>query len=129
MRKVAVLVLILVTFSFLSASFAQADRNNDYQTIKKAVKENPGYQAGKEVKWFKVLITDANTNKDRVKVTIPISLIELFLKCAKNKHWRIDDDLECDIDIEAIFKELKELGPMALIEVYDEGEIIKVWLE
>ena len=129
MKKIAVLVLILVTFSFLSANFALADRNNDYQTIKKAVKENPGYQAGKEVKWFKVLITDANTNKDRVKVTIPISLIELFLKCAKNKHWRIDDEFECDIDIEAIFKELKELGPMALIEVYDEGEIIKVWLE
>ncbi len=39
------------------------------------------------------------------------------------------DDGECDIDLKALFAELKKVGPMALIEIEDEGALIKVWLE
>ena len=34
-----------------------------------------------------------------------------------------------NIDLKALFAELKKVGPMALIEIMDEGALIKVWLE
>jgi len=105
-----------------------ADSDDDLQAVKKAVKENPQYDPGKEAKWFKVLVTDAQTNKDKVKITLPISLVELFMKCADNKNLRIDRD-EYDIDLKELFAELKKVGPMALIEVYEDDEIVKIWLE
>lgn len=128
MKKAAFLVLIVLVFSFLSVSFLLADTRDDFQVIKKAVKENPNYEKGKEAKWFKVLVTDARTNKDRVRITLPISLVEVFLKCSDDKHLRIHDE-ECDIDLKELFTELKKLGPMVLIEVFEENEIVKVWLE
>ncbi|MGB3860658.1 MAG: hypothetical protein WA915_01135, partial [Candidatus Aminicenantaceae bacterium] len=78
--------------------------------------------------WFKVLVTDAQTKKDKVKITLPISLVEIFMKCADNKNLKIDRE-EYDIDLKELFAELKKVGPMALIEVYENDEIVKIWLE
>ena len=75
-----------------------------------------------------MLVTDAKTNKEKVKVTLPIALVEVFLKCSQDKHLRIHGE-ECEIDLKELFTELKKLGPMVLIEVNEEDEIIKVWLE
>jgi len=128
MKRITVLVLALIMVGFFSAGLVLADSDDDLQAVKKAVKENPQYDPGKEAKWFKVLVTDAQTNKDKVKITLPISLVELFMKCADNKNLRIDRD-EYDIDLKELFAELKKVGPMALIEVYEDDEIVKIWLE
>jgi len=128
MKKFAVLVLGVVVLAFLFSPVLLANRNDDLQTIKKAVKENPGYEAGKEVKWFKILVTDNKTSKEKVKVTLPLSVVEIFLNCANDKHMKIAEG-ETDIDLQAVFKELKALGPMALIEVYEDDETVKIWLE
>jgi len=128
MKKAVILVVILFALGVVLANFLLAGYIDDYQVIKKAVKENPNYKPGKEAKWFKVLVTDSKTNKVQVKVTLPISVIEIFLECADDKHLKIDHD-ECEIDLKEVFKELKELGPMALIEVYQEDETVKIWLE
>lgn len=128
MKKLTIFVLALVILGFISSGAIFADSDDDIQAIKKAVKENPQYEAGKEAKWFKVLITDTTTNKDRVKITLPISLVELFMKCSHDKHLRIDRN-EYDIDLKELFAELKKVGPMALIEVYEDDEVVKIWLE
>jgi len=128
LKKLIVSFLAVVMLTGLAGSLAAAGIQNDFQAVKKAVKENPVYDSGKEVKWFKVLVTDAKTNKDKVRITLPISLVEVFVRCAENKHVRMNRQ-DLDIDIGELFAELKKLGPMALIEVYEEDEIIKVWLE
>jgi len=117
--------LMLVAFT---APVAKAEKRDDLQAIKKAVKENPAYEAGKEAMWFKVLVTDAKTNKEKVKITLPISIVEAFLRCADDKHVRMHRH-DRDIDVAALFAELKKAGPMALIEVSEKDEIVKVWLE
>ena len=128
MKRITVLVLALIMVGFFSAGLVLADSDDDLQAVKKAVKENPQYDPGKEAKWFKVLVTDAQTKKEKVKITLPISLVEIFMKCADNKNLRIDRD-EYDIDLKELFAELKKVGPMALIEVYEDDEIVKIWLE
>ena len=128
MKKVAIIVLIVFVFTFLLVNLATAKNEDDLQAIKKAVKKNPKFEAGKEVKWFKVLVTDNRTKKDKVKITLPISLIEFFIKCTDDKHMKINRD-DCEIDLKELFKELKKLGPTVFIEVVEDGETIKVWLE
>ncbi len=128
MRKIAIIVLIVFIFTFLLVDLTLAKNEDDLQAIKKAVKKNPSYKAGKEVKWFKLLVTDNETKKDKVKITVPISLIEFFINCANDKHMKIDRD-DCEIDLKELFKELKKLGPTVFIEVVEDGETVKVWLE
>jgi hypothetical protein len=121
---------VLAAFSLVLAisGVALAEGQNDIQAIKKAVKENPNYEPGKEVKWFKVLVTDNKAGKDKVRVTLPLSLVEAFVKCADNKHLRIDKG-DCDIDFGELLVELKKVGPMAIVEIYEDDETVKVWLE
>ena len=128
MKKVAILVLIVFVLGVFLPNLLLADSKDDIQAIKKAVKKNPAYKEGEEVKWFKVLVTDNKTKKDKVRITLPISLIETFLKCFQEKHMKINRD-ECDVGLKELFAELKKLGPMVLIEVYEDEETVKVWLE
>ncbi len=128
MKKVAFLVLVVFVSSLLLAVFLVAEQEDNLQAIKKAVKKNPKYEKGTEVKWFKVLITDNRTKKDKVKITLPISLLEVILKSSKDKSWNFHGD-DCDIDFKELFTELKKLGPMVFIEVTEEDETIKIWLE
>jgi len=128
MKKVVILVLVIMAVVLLLTTVLLAERNSDIQAIKKAVKQNPAYESGKEVKWFKLLITDNQTKKDKVRITLPVSLIEVFIKCAQDRHLKISRE-ECDIDLKELFAELKKLGPMSLIEVYEDEETVKVWLE
>lgn len=130
MKKWMLITLAVLFLAWGAGAFALDRGNDDVQAIRKAVKDNPNYESGREVKWFKVLVTDTRTNKDKVKITLPLALVEAFVKCADDKHLRIRDH-NCDIDFEALLVELKKIGPMALIEIFDddEEEAIKVWLE
>jgi len=128
MRKHAALLLtVLALVYFLSPIFA-GGFDDDLQAIKKAVKENPNYEAGKEAQWFKVLVTDNKTNKDVVRITVPLCLVEMFLGCTKDTKIKCHER-EAELDLRAVFKKLKALGPMALMEVHEEDQTVKVWLE
>lgn len=126
MKKITIFVLLAFVLSLAPAHMLMAN-DSDLQAIKKAVKKNPNIDPDQEVKWFKILITDTRTKQDKVKITLPVSLIELILE-ADHDHFRIDRD-EYDLDIREIFRELKKAGPMAIIEICEDGELIKVWFE
>ena len=128
MKKATFLALAAFALALALGGIALAESHDDIQAIKKAVKENPNYEPGKEVKWFKVLVTDNKAGKDKVRITLPISLVEAFVKCADNKHLRIDHG-DCDIDFDELLTELKKVGPMAIVEIYEDDETVKVWLE
>jgi hypothetical protein len=127
MKKTTLIILAVLGIGLVAAP-AVAANHNDFKIIQKAVKQNPAYEEGKEVKWFKVLITDGKTNDAKVKVTLPIALVEVLINCTDSRHFKIDDG-NCDIDLKAVWAALKQAGPMALVEIEDDGAIIKVWLE
>ena len=128
MKKTTVTILAVIALTFLAAPVLRAERATDFQAIQKAVKQNPAYEEGKEVKWFKVLITDTKTGTDKVRITLPLALIEALIKCSDDKDMKFKEK-GCDVDLKVLCAELKKVGPMALIEITDEGALIKVWLE
>lgn len=128
MKNATVSTFLALVLLFGLANGLSAESKDDIQAIKKAVKKNPNYEAGTDVKWFKVLVTDTQTKKDKVQITMPISLVEIFARVSENKHMRINRE-EYNIDLKELFSELKKLGPMALIEIFEEDETVKIWLE
>jgi hypothetical protein len=127
MKKISLVILGIFCLGILAAPAAAANPN-DFKAIQKAVKKNPTYEPGREAKWLKILITDKRDKGERVNVTLPLSLVELILGCTDSRHFKVDDG-DCEIDLKAIFKDLKKAGPAALIEIRDDGALIKVWLE
>jgi len=127
MKKTTILVLSVLASAFFLGFFAMAQEKDDFRDIKNAVSTNAASGAEKEAKWFKILITDNRTSREKVKVTLPISVVEVFLRYADDKHVRFHDDAE--IDLAQVFKELKAMGPMAIIEVNEDDMTIKVWFE
>lgn len=128
MRKKAFTVLVMVALCLIFADLLLSSEDFDLQTIKKAVKKNPRYSANKEVRWFKIIITSHHKKREKIQVTLPLTLVDLFFECTKDKELKIDCD-DYDLDLRKLYKELKKAGPMSLIEIKSEDSILKVWFE
>jgi len=120
--------VVIILLSLLLTTALIAESSDDIQIIKKAVKKNPAYKSGREVMWFKLLITDNRNKKDKVRMTLPVALVEYFLKCTEDKHMRIKRD-DCDVNLMDLFRDLKKLGPMSVMEICEKGVTLKVWFE
>jgi hypothetical protein len=86
------------------------------------------FAAAKDAKWFKVLVVDVKTRKDKVKITLPISVVEAFVRNADSTRVRMRRH-HCDIDFREVLAELKKAGPSTVIEIEEDDAIVKVWLE
>lgn len=128
MKKLTLVILVAICLGVLAAPVPGAAKDNDFKVIQKAVKRNPAYERGREVRYLKILIADLKDREERVSVTLPLSLIELILGCADSRHFEVGDG-DCRIDLKALYKDLKKAGPAALIEIRGEDGIIKIWLE
>lgn len=125
-RRIVALSIWLVVFILAAALFAAAA--DDYKVIKNAVKSSESYATGqKSVQWFKILVTDKNGSKEKVKISLPISLVEMMISACPEDKFKVENG--CQIDIRKIWNELKKAGPLALVEVEDHGETVKIWFE
>ena len=128
MKKTAVTILVIVISVILLSRVTLAGEDFDLKTIKKSVKKNPQYKKGQEVQWFKLLIRDGDSKKNKLEITLPLSLVDLLFECTKNKKMDIDCG-DYDLDVRRLYKELKRRGPKSLIELRGEDGVLKIWLE
>ena len=128
MKKTSVFILVVFVSIILVSHVVLAKEDFDLKTIKKAVKKNPQYKKGKEVQWFKLLIMDGDHKKDKLEITLPLSLVDLLFECTKDKKMNLDCG-DYDLNIRKLYKELKRRGPKSLIEIRGEDGVLKIWLE
>ncbi len=120
------LVVLLAGFIMAAGLFASAA--DDYKVIKNAVKSSDTSKADRQnLQWFKIVVTGKDGDHENVKITLPISLVEIMLNACPEKKFAVDSG--CQIDIKRIWNDLKAAGPLALVEVEDHGESVKIWLE
>lgn len=129
-KTAAICAIIGILAAMGSAAAAPAASKNDLQVIRKAVREDARQapETMKDVKWFKVLVTDNRTNKDKVRISLPLALLEAVSKIADVNRACLDGR-NGDMELGRLLAELKKIGPVAVIEVRDENETIKVWFE
>ena len=128
MKKTSIFLLAVFIAALLLSPFVLAEEDFDLKTIKKAVKKNPQYKKGKEVQWFKLLIRDSDNRRNKLEITLPISLVDLLFQCTKDKKMEIDCG-DYDLDIRKLYKEVKRRGPQSLIEIRGEDGFLRIWLE
>ena len=128
MRRAAACILAAGMISLLAAAPAAARNENDLQIIKKAVKNNPAYRPGMEVRWFKIQVRNMKTMRNEVQITLPIAVLNLFFRIGKNKPMDVDCG-DFELDFRELYRALKELGPRSLLEVRDHHKLIKIWIE
>lgn len=128
MKKITIVFLTIFILVVFCSQFALAKEDFELQTIKKAVKKNPQYKRGKDVKWFKLLIKDEGCKKGKLEITLPISLVDLIFECTKDKKMNIDCG-DYDLDLRRLYKEIKRRGPKSLLEIRGDDGVLKIWLE
>ncbi|MDD8020488.1 MAG: hypothetical protein PHU81_04775 [Acidobacteriota bacterium] len=128
MKKIAMIAVLTVMALSLTAGPSFTLDKDDYRVIKKAVGENPKSQPAAEVKWLRVLIVENASGKEKVKVTMPISLVEIFARCAEYQKDEVKGK-GGSLNFSELLEQLKKAGPMAIVEINEEDETIKVWLE
>jgi len=125
-KRIVALSICLVVFVLAAALFAAAA--DDYKVIKNAVNGSATSATGqKSVQWFKILVTDKDGGKEKVKISLPLSLVEMMINACPEEKFKVENG--CQIDIRKIWNELKKAGPLALVEVEDHGETVKIWFE
>jgi len=122
-RKRNLLLVIFLMVTFMAATLPVLGSAEDYKVIKRAVKNK---KTTDEVTWFRLEVTNKADNKTKVKIRIPLSLVEMFADCEKEA---IDLKDKCKISLKTILKELKKNGPMTLIEAECDKELVKIWFE
>ena len=120
-RNLLLVIFLMVTF--MAATLPVLGSAEEYKVIKRAVKNK---KSTDEVTWFRLEVTDKTARKTKVKIRIPLSLVELFADCEKEA---IDLKDKCKISLKTILKELKKNGPMTLIEAECDKELVKIWFE
>lgn len=127
MKRIFVgLTVLLISFVMVAGIFAEAA--DDYKVIKNAVKSPESSRASQTgVKWFKILVVGKDGDHEKVKITLPVSLVEIMINACPEKRFKIDHG--CQIDIRKVWNDLKAAGPLALVEVEDHGETVKIWFE
>ncbi|UCE43126.1 MAG: hypothetical protein JSV17_09350 [Candidatus Aminicenantes bacterium] len=128
MKKTSLFILVVFVSIIFLSPFILAKEDFDLRTIKKAIKKNPKYKRGREVLWFKLLIMDGDCKKDRLEITLPLSLVDLLFECTKDKKMNIDCG-DYDLNLRKLYKELKRRGPKSLIEIRGKDGVLKIWLE
>lgn len=125
-KRIVVLSVCLFVFVLAAALFAAAA--DDYKVIKNAVKSSDASASVRSsAQWFKIVVTGKSGAKEEVKISLPVSLVELMINNCSEEELKIDHNRQ--IDIKKIWSELKKAGPLALVEIEDHGETVKIWLE
>jgi hypothetical protein len=121
--------LILVVFvlaAFMAAAFpvlGDSSAEKDYRVIKNAVKEK---KDSGEISWFRIEVTDKKADKVKVKIKLPMSVIDLLIE--SDDDLKIDSE-KCKLNLKKILAELKKAGPTTLIEVEEDDVLVKIWIE
>jgi len=126
MKKGIVGLIVLLLAAVLAAGLF-ASSAEDYKVIKNAVSGPQAPKAGQKAQWFKILVVGKDKEGEKVKITLPVSLMEIIMNASPEKKFHVENG--CEIDIRRVWNELKAAGPLALVEVEDHEETVKIWLE
>ena len=120
--------LVVLLFASVMAAGLFASAADDYKVIKNAVKSQESAGAGRnDVRFLKIVVTGKDGNKENVKISLPVSLVEVMINACPEEKVRFDHG--CQIDIRRVWNDLKKAGPLALVEIEDHGETVKIWFE
>ena len=80
--------------------------------------EDDHVKVWKDREAFRITITEKGQSEPKVLVTFPLAIVESVI-----------GDGSQPITLKGIVAQLKKAGPMQFVEIHDEGEHVRIWLE
>lgn len=124
MKKALFLMMVALLVVTIAAPAATVSNDDNYRVIQQAVKKEKA--ADSSLTWLRIEVVDKKENKKKVTIRLPFSLVEIFMNCSSD-HLKIDGDH--DIDWARVINELKKSGGGTLIEVDEDDEYVRIWIE
>jgi hypothetical protein len=122
MKKLVLIIFIILTL-MVSTIPVSGESAEDYKVIKQAAADKK--DAG-NVAWFRLEVTEKTGKKDKVKIKLPISLVETLADCTEGE---INLDKNCKVNLKKILSDLKKNGPMTILEIESEEADVRIWFE
>jgi len=128
-------IFALVAMAAVTLSLAAAtpdDTKENWRVVKNAVRSEVRSEPGRDIRegrFLKILITEGRRERETLRLSLPLSLVEAVLRLASDDHHYRFDDRDRDIDFREVFAALKKGGPQSLLEIRDHDELIKIWIE
>jgi hypothetical protein len=121
--KKLILVIFIISTLVIGTMPAFGNSADDYKVIKKASKskKNSG-----DITWFRLEIIEKTGQKSKVKIKLPISIVETLADCTEGKV-NLEDN--CKVDLKRVLADLKKHGPMTLVEIESDDANIRIWFE
>lgn len=124
MKKALLLSVLIVAVTAGAALLTAGAASSEYKVIKDGVSVEA--RKGGDVNWLKIKVTDTKGHT-KVNITLPIAVADLVAACEDDNDTHIGK--KCHIDLKQVLHALKKSGPMTLIEVEEDDETVKIWLE
>jgi hypothetical protein len=123
MKKKILTLMLVVCFIFTASVGLKATSDNDYRVLKKALKGG-GSKVTKEATWLRISVTEGE--KQKIMIKVPVSLIELFSDCL-DEEVTVRDGKK--VDLKEVLALLVANGPQTIVEITDEDQVVKIWVE
>ncbi|MCK5058286.1 MAG: hypothetical protein KAT34_16655 [Candidatus Aminicenantes bacterium] len=121
--KKLILVIFIIFILVVGTSTVFADSADDYKVIKKVSKNK---QNSGDLTWFRVEIIEKTGKKSKIKIKLPIFLVETLADCTEGA---INLENKCKFNLKKVLADLKKYGPMTLVEIESDDADIRVWFE
>lgn len=139
-KKRNLVVVIFLMTMFLAVNGFVFGSPEDYRVIKNGVK---GKKQSGEVTCLRIEVVDKKNKKSSVKVRVPLDFIymlsdmvgeDVLEEVVEDISDEVGDKMakklkEGKISLKMILSNLKKYGPMTLIEVDEDDEMVKIWIE
>ena len=122
MKKLILVIFIIATLVVGSAPVF-GDSADDYKVIKNAAKNKKNSD---DITWFRLEVIEKTGDKSKIKIKLPISLVETLADCTEGKV-KLEDN--CKVDLKKVLADLKKHGPMTLVEIESDDANIRIWFE
>lgn len=121
--KKLILVFFIIATLVVGTAPAFGDSTDDYKVIKKSAKNK---KSSGDITWFRLEVIEKSGDKGKIKIKIPISLVETLADCTEGKV-KLEDN--CKVDLKKVLADLKKYGPMTLVEIESDDANIRIWFE
>jgi hypothetical protein len=126
MKKTLALVLV-AGLGLVGVHAARASSDDDLAVVRKALQKTPGADApktGGKPQWVHVRVEGKKEKKEKVSINIPFALVEALGDQEICHTWKGEHKA---IHLSDLLKSL-EAGQQ-LVEVDDEEETVKIWID
>ncbi|GEM_PF-3756718 len=127
MRIKSIFILINFLIGTLFLGDIKAERKDDIELLRRAIQDESSL-GKEEIKWLKLMVKDVRNGEEKVKIILPVCLFEKLIRLSEEDFSEIRSENVLKETME-LFNEIKTKMKGILLEIYENGKVLRIELE